>query len=156
MALITYETDTRSAWLLTDSAHAALKPAMFRYAKDNLGPDGALKVFINDDDLDFQRTAAGQCLTITHDREPHSSLDLTGDVSYRLPDGYRIASLADDGDLERLNRVLRRGFNNSGEVPTTAAAIDLRRTSVSGPHLNRDLNNTVIAPNGNDAAYCGI
>ena len=156
IALVTYETDTGSAWLLTDSAHAALKPAMLRYAMDNLGRDGALKVLIKDDDRELQRIAAGHGLTISNDREPNSSLDLTGDLSYLLPDGYRIVSLADDGDLDRLNRVLHRGFNNPGEVPTTAEAIDLRRTSVSGPHLTRDLNITIVAPDGNYAAYCGI
>jgi len=38
----------------------------------------------------------------------------------------------------------------------TPEAIQKRRTSVSGPHLNRDLNITVVAPNGEYAAYCGI
>lgn len=27
---------------------------------------------------------------------------------------------------------------------------------MSGPHLNRDLNITVVAPNGECTAYCGI
>lgn len=32
----------------------------------------------------------------------------------------------------------------------------MRRTSISGPHLNRDLNIAVVAPDGSYAAYCGI
>ena len=38
----------------------------------------------------------------------------------------------------------------------TPDAIQKRRTSVSGPHLNRELNITVVAPDGEYAGYCGI
>jgi len=84
------------------------------------------------------------------------ALELAGDLSYQLPPGYRIASLADGCDLHRLNRVLHRGFHNPGEPPTTPAAIQERRTSVSGPHLDRALNMVAIAPDGEYAAYCGV
>ena len=156
VAVVTYEADTGVAWFLTDRGHAFLHQDMLRYALDNLTRNGAIKVLIEDTDDDLPRIAAAHGLTRTQDIQPNSALDLTGDLSYRLPDGYRIASLTDDGDLHRLNRVLHRGFNNPGDPPETPEAIQKRRTSVSGPHLNRDLNITVVAPDGEYAAYCGI
>ena len=156
VAVVTYESETGFAWFLTDRGHAFLHQDMLRYALDNLTRNGTIKVLIEDADDDLPRIAAAHGLTPTQDRQPNTALDLTGDLSYRLPDGYRIASLADDGDLHRLNRVLHRGFNNPGDVPVTPDAIQKRRTSVSGPHLNRDLNITVVAPDGEYAAYCGI
>ena len=145
----------RVAWFLTDRGHAFLHQDMLRYALDNLTRNGAIRVLIEDTNDDLPRIAAAHGLTPTRDKQPNTALDLTGDLSYRLPDGYRIASLTDDGDLHRLNRVLHRGFNNPGDPPETPEAIQERRTSVSGPHLNRDLNITVVAPDGEYAAYCG-
>ena len=156
VAVVTYEAETGFAWFLTDRGHAFLHQDMLRYALDNMTRNGTIRVLIEDADDDLPRIAAAHGLIPTRDKQPNSALDLTGDLSYRLPDGYRITSLADDCDLHRLNRVLHRGFNNPGDVPATLEAIQERRTSVSGPHLNRDLNITVVAPNGEYAAYCGI
>ena len=156
VAVVTYETETGAAWFLTGQSHAFLHQDMLRYALDNLTRNGAIRVLIEDADDDLPLIAAAHGLTPTQDRQPNAALELTGDLSYRLPDGYRIASLADDCDLHRLNRVLHRGFNNPGDVPVTPEAIQERRVSVSGPHLNRDLNITVVAPDDEYAGYCGI
>ncbi|WP_407341903.1 GNAT family N-acetyltransferase [Pengzhenrongella phosphoraccumulans] len=156
VAVVTYENTTGFAWFLTDQDHAFLHEDMLRYALQNLTRNGAIRVLIEDTDQDLPPIAAAHGLTRTKDRQPNAALDLTGYLSYRLPDGYRIASLADDCDLHRLNRVLHRGFNNPGEPQETPDAIHMRRTGVSGPHLIRDLNIVVIAPNGEYVAYCGI
>lgn len=156
VAVVTYETDTGFAWLLTDAEHAWLYPALLRWATTNLTRDGAIRILVNDTDHKLEQVVAAHALTRTADREPNSALELAGDLSYRLPAGYRIASLADGCDLHRLNRVLHRGFHNPGQPPTTPAAIQERRTSVSGPHLDRALNMVAIAPDGEYAAYCGI
>jgi len=156
VAVVTYETETGAAWLLTDRSHVFLHQDMLRHALDNLTRNGAIRVLIEDADDDLPLIAAAHGLTPTQDRQPNAALELAGDLSYRLPDGYQIASLADDCDLHRLNRVLHRGFNNPGDVPVTPEAIQERRVSVSGPHLNRELNITVVAPDGEYAGYCGI
>ena len=156
VAVVTYETETGAAWFLTDRGHVFLHQDMLRHALANLTRNGAIRVLIEDADDDLPLIAAAHGLTATQDRQPNAALELAGDLSYRLPDGYQIASLADDCDLHRLNRVLHRGFNNPGDVPVTPEAIQERRVSVSGPHLNRDLNITVVAPDGEYAGYCGI
>lgn len=156
VAVVTYENQTGFAWFLTDQHHAFLHGDMLRYALANLTRNGAIRVLLEDTDRDLPRIAAAHGLTRTQDNEPNAALDLAGELSYEIPDGYRIASLADDCDLHRLNRVLHRGFNNPGEPKETPDAIHMRRTGVSGPHLNRDLNIVVVAADGEYAAYCGI
>jgi len=156
VAVVTYENELGSAWFLTDPDYTCLHQDMLRYALENLTRNGTIKVLIEDTEYDLPQIAAAHGLTPTQETQPNSALDITGDLSYQLPDGYRIASLADDGDLHRLNRVLHRGFNNPGDPQETPDAIQMRRAGVSGPHLNGDLNITVVAPDGEYAAYCGI
>lgn len=156
VAVVTYEDDTGFAWLLTDAGHAWLCPDLLRWATANLTRNGAIRILVNDSDHEFEQVVVARGLTMTQDREPNAALELTWDLAYRLPEGYRITSLADGCDLYRLNRVLHRGFHNPGQPPTTPEAIQKRRTSVSGPHLDRALNMVAIAPDGEYAAYCGI
>ena len=156
VAVVTYETDTGFAWLLTDAAHAWLYADLLAWARTNLSRNGVIRILVNDTDHQLEQVVAAHGLTRTPDREPNAALDLTADLSYRLPEGYRIASLADGCDLHRLNRVLHRGFHNPGQPLTTPAAIQERRISVSGPHLDRALNMVAIAPDGEYAAYCGV
>ena len=156
VAVVTYETDTGFACLLTDAAHAWLYADLLAWARTNLSRTGVIRILVNDTDHQLEQVVAAHGLTRTPDREPNAALDLTADLSYRLPEGYRIASLADGCDLHRLNRVLHRGFHNPGQPLTTPAAIQERRISVSGPHLDRALNMVAIAPDGEYAAYCGV
>lgn len=156
VAVATYETDLGSAYLLTDPEHADLLPDVFQYALAHLARDGAIKVLVDETDRALQRIAAASGLTATSDNEANAVLDLTGDLSYRLPKGYRIASIADECDLLRFDRLLHRGFSNPGLPRGTAEAVLERRTSLSGPHVDPNLNMVVVAPDGEYAAYCGI
>ena len=73
-------------------------------------------VFIHDRDVGFQRAAAAAGYVRTADCEDMTYLPIPSpfpDVS--VPDGFRIRSLADDGDLRKTRRLLWRGFNHPGE-----------------------------------------
>jgi len=148
VALVTYETDTGFAWLLTDAGHAWLYPDLLAWATAKLTRNGAIHILVNDTTYKLEQVVAAHGLTVTQDREPNAALELTGDLSYQLPQGYRIASLADGCDLHCLNRVLHRGFHNPGQPPTTPEAIQQRRASLSGSHLDRALNMVAITPDG--------
>ncbi|TFC77485.1 GNAT family N-acetyltransferase [Cryobacterium cheniae] len=156
VAVVTYETELGSAYLLTDPEHADLLPDMLQYALEHLTRGGEVRVLVGETDHNLQRIAAAHGLTATAEAEANAVLDLAGDLSYRLPAGYRIASLANERDMLRFDRLLHRGFNNPGLPRANAEAIQERLTSVSGPHLNPELNMLVVAPDGDYAAYCGI
>src|SRR5665647_301887 len=87
VAVVTYEAETGFAWFLTDRGHAFLHQDMLRYALDNMTRNGTIRVLIEDADDDLPRIAAAHGLIPTRDKQPNSALDLTGDLSYRLPDG---------------------------------------------------------------------
>lgn len=71
-----------------------------------------------------------------------------------LPDGYRLQSLAEDNDLEKINGVLWRGFNHPGPPP--AEEIPGRVFAQSAPNFRKDLTIVAVAPNGDYASYAGM
>ncbi len=71
-----------------------------------------------------------------------------------LPAGYRLASLADDNDLDRLDRVLWRGFDHPGESPGWRA--NGRDRAQATPNYRLDRNVVAVAPGGEFAAFAGI
>src|SRR5665647_2505290 len=84
-------------------------------------------------------------------------VDLTGPLEYAAPDGYRVISLADDGDAYRYDRLLWRGFGHPGDAPETPEQLEWRRLSMTGgPDQVPELNIAVVAPDGEYAAYCGV
>jgi predicted N-acetyltransferase YhbS len=70
-----------------------------------------------------------------------------------LPKGFRLLSLAEENDLEKINRVLWRGFNHPGEPP--AEEIAGRKKMQSTPNFRKDLTIVVEAPDGSFVSFCG-
>jgi hypothetical protein len=96
-----------------DPIHHELKAEMLAYAAESLrGPDGEIKVLINNADAEFQRIALDQGFVPTQETEGNAVFDLANGrgTTYALPQGYTIISLADGVDLLKLNRVLWRGW----------------------------------------------
>ena len=71
-----------------------------------------------------------------------------------LPDGFRLQSLADENDLNKLSRVMHRGFNHPGEP--AADGLAERERMQSAPNYRKDLNIVAVAPDGAYASYCGM
>jgi GNAT superfamily N-acetyltransferase len=158
VALATYEERPGSIYFCIDPAFHFLKAEMLLYARENLcSSDGKLKILINNVDEELQLIAAKQGFVATQDLEGNAVYDIDLDaISYALPDGYSLISLADGFDIVKFDRVLWRGFNHEGDPPATEADLADRRTSISGPHLNLDLCILIVAPNGDYASYCGM
>jgi GNAT superfamily N-acetyltransferase len=72
----------------------------------------------------------------------------------RLPEGFRLISLADDNDLPRLTRLIWRGFDHGDGPPDDR--LDERRLMQSAPNYRKDLNIVAVAPDGTFASYCGM
>jgi predicted N-acetyltransferase YhbS len=116
-----------------------------------------LKVYVNDFDRDFA-TLVKSCGYEQDERfaRPlsHRSIPDPFRPDIRLPEGFRLKSLAEENDLARIHRVLWRGFDHEGEPP--AEGIEWRRKMQSGPHFRKDLTLIVEAPDGAYATYCGL
>lgn len=92
---------------------------------------------------------------LTDYTEPDARIDLGRPPEPApLPEGYRLATLADDNDLAQVNRVLWRGFNHPGEPPATEIPGRARGQSAPGFRLDRTV--VAVAPSGEFAAYAGI
>lgn len=135
---------------------------MLRYAQDALrSKEGKFRAMIDDKDVDFQRVAAAEGYIATPETECDAALDIgLRDLSYALPEGFSITSMADRYDPRQYRRVLWKGFNHEakGEGPLVfdAAAEAEAEREMRRPNVNLALKIAVVAPDGNFASYCGM
>jgi GNAT superfamily N-acetyltransferase len=155
IGLVTYETGPGEAWLVVDPARRDLLPQMVDHALQRLAVDGSLRVMVPDDDAELVALVAARGLERTSRGEPNMVLDLAGDLTYPLPDGFRVLSLAEEWDLRAFHRLMHRGFDHPGEPDWSPEELDWRRRSTSSPGQVPELEVLVRAPDGQYAAFCG-
>lgn len=157
VALATYEQTVGNVWFCVDPGYTFLKKEMLLYSTLKLGKDGEISVLIRDSDSEFQEIAASLGYKPTQESERNAVIPIEEPfMTYTLPEGYRIVSLADEFNLKKYNKVLWRGFNHEGDAPETSDSLQKRRVELSGPHVNLSLKIAVAAPDGEFVAYCGM
>ena len=111
VALALYELGLGEAFFQVRRGYEFLKPEMLAYAEQNLagaGEDGRryLKAFVNDFDADFMHTvqARGYVLKPGAHRPMSEFVIPRPFPPIRLPEGFRLKSLADDNDLVKTDR----------------------------------------------------
>lgn len=147
------------AYFEIDPEYHVLRKELMQYAEEHLSAftDGVhrLRVFINDDDDDFQAVAAEMGYVKGDGGETMSYYVIPSPFPViSLPPGFRLVSLADNNDLHKVDRVLWRGFNHPGEPPEDG--IKGRKFMQSAPNYRKDLNIVVEAPSGEFVSYCGM
>jgi len=138
-----------------------IKEEMLEYALDYLprvGKDGKkeLTIYSADFDQDFEDLIIrkGFIHRVELDRID-TRLVIPAEISAPdLPDGFRIASLADDNDLVKIHRVLWRGFDHAGEPPEEG--IQWRVKMQSSSNFRKDLTLVVENPAGDFVVFCGF
>lgn len=157
-----YESVLGEAFFEIHRDYTHLKPEMLDYAERNLwgeteNGERFLHAFINDFDPEFASLAKSRGYELVP-RHARPMSQFTIPQSFRpalhLPDGFRITSLAEKNDLEKIHRVLWRGFNHPGEPPDDGLAG--RKKMQSGPHFRKDLTIVAQAPNGDFVSFCGM
>ncbi len=149
-----------AVYVQVDPRNADLKRDMLAYAGEHLcsTKDGGnvLAIYINDRDDALQQVAA----EMGYEKrgkgdEPMSHFVIPDPFpAINLPDGFHLRSLADDNDLQKVDRVMYRGFSHGDEPPTGGE--DDRNFMQSAPNYRKDLNIVVVAPDGNFVSYCGM
>jgi len=147
------------AYFEIDPDYRFLSGEMVRYAEEHLSTcvDGTrrLCIFINDKDDDFQAVAAEMGYVKGEGNEPMSYYTIPVPFpKISLPADFRLVSLAEDNNLRKVDHVLWRGFNHSGEPPEDG--IKDREFMQSAPNYRKDLNIVVEAPSGDFVSYCGM
>lgn len=153
VAVATNEVSLGKAYLFTLPGYEFLKPEMLNYAKKELQKDGQFKVLIADNDHFLQKEAAKQGFFASQECEKTSAIDISDELTYKLPDGFKIHSLADGYDLRKLDRCTYRGFGNGDEPPEE---LPEAYKTFEGPNFDESYKIYVEAPNGDYAAYCGM
>ncbi|MDR0929167.1 MAG: GNAT family N-acetyltransferase [Oscillospiraceae bacterium] len=158
VGLATYDCQLGKAYLLTLPGYESIKEDMLVYAADNLIKDGKFGVLILDGDQPMQDIAANHGYYPTQDKECDAVIPIGSDLSYTLPEGFRITSLKDTFDIDRYGRVLWKGFNHelNGEGPFVPKDEKNGKAGFIRPNVNLDLKIAVVAPNGDFVSYCGM
>lgn len=142
-----------------DTDPVAFRQAMLRHAEKHISTtkDGVrqLRVFIHDEDEAFQDLAASAGYRKGNWREPMTRFEIPDPFPpIKLPDGFRLKSLADENDLLKVEWVLWRGFNHKGDPPEDW--LDDKRLMQSAPNYRKEHNIVVEAPDGRFVSYCGM
>lgn len=148
-----------TAYFEMDPNYSYLKEDMLRHAEEKIATsyNGVrfLQIYINDADEELRDIASGLGYVKTDKCEPMSHFPIPSVFpSVRAPDGFRLLSLDKNNNLEKIGRVLYRGFNH-GDTPLPGDVAD-RRFMQSAPNFRGDLNIVVQAQNGDFVSYCGI
>jgi len=161
VGVVLYESILGEAFFQIHPGYEHLKPEMLAYAEQHLTgttDDGKryLKAYMNDFDTAFESVVQSK----GYEKEPRSHRPMSQFVitdpfpPIRLPDGFRLKSLADDNNLVKVHRALWRGFNHPGEP--SADGIEGRKKMQSGPNYRKNLTIVVEAPNGAFVAFSGL
>ncbi|MDL2205747.1 GNAT family N-acetyltransferase [Eubacteriales bacterium OttesenSCG-928-N13] len=156
VGLATYESVLGDAYLFTGPDHKALAPEMLSHSIKHLSNAQGLKVNIDNNDRSMQRAAMRMGFVPSNDQENTAMMDITEQLSYQLPDGFRIISMADGWDFEKYHRVMWRGFDHEGQPSYAAGEIEWRRTMLSSPTLIPEIVLAVVAPDGEYVSHCGM
>ncbi len=161
VAAALYESCLGEAFFQVHPDYTHLKPAMLAYAEEQLaGTDKQgrryLRAYVNQWDTPLLDLARARDYVRDADEDrPMSQLVIPDPFPpIRLPQGYRVQSLADDNDLRKVDRVLHRGFNHPGEPPEDGLAG--RKKMQSGPHYRLDTTIVTVAPDGQFVSFAGL
>ncbi|MDL2224583.1 GNAT family N-acetyltransferase [Eubacteriales bacterium OttesenSCG-928-M02] len=156
VGLATYESVLGDGYLFYRKGWERLYPEMLRYAKEYLQGKDGIRVLIDNNHREEQRIAAAMGMMATVEREETAALEITADLSYKLPEGYRIISMADGWDYGKYNEVMWRGFHHEGPAPAAAEDIRVRKEMLSSPMIKPEIVLCVVAPDGTYASHCGM
>lgn len=138
-----------------------LKSEMLEYAEAHLSvgaPDKKrrIAIWVNDFDTRLESIVSARGYHLVEGVNDSWSIFEIRDPfpAIKLPYGFHLQSLADENDLDRLHRLMHRGFNQPGEPPPGGLAEQQRIQSA--PNYRKDLNIVAVAPDGSYASYCGM
>jgi len=160
VAVVHYEDSLGDAYFQLRPGYEHLKLAMLLHAENHLvrhldGGQRRLRLFVSEFDQGLQALAEERGYHCLRERPLWTSTYATssGVPTVALPAGFQLRSLAEENDLQKLDRCLWRGFNHPGEPDGDLAG---RKLMQSAPNWQPELNIVVVAPTGAYVSYSGI
>jgi len=160
VGLVHFEDRLGVVYVELDPRYPQLKRPMLEHAIEHL--PGELRagkgvyVFLDDADPEFGEIALDLGFAPKPEHaEVTSALSIPEPLpEVPVPEGFVLKSLADEFSVEKVHRVMHRGFNHEGEPP--ADGLEGRRIKLNSPNLRRDLTVVAVAPSGDFVSFCGI
>jgi predicted N-acetyltransferase YhbS len=163
VAVVHFESNEAEVILEVRPGYDQLKPELLNWAEEN-DYEGMSRsrgklfraVYVNQNDTALEDEVQSRGYEKWEDfGEPHSVFDLRKLIPVpSLPEGYAVQSLEVENDLRKINQVLWRGFNHSGEPPEEE--IPGREFGQQAPNFRKDLTIVTVAPDGRYTSYCGM
>ena len=159
-----YESVPGEAFFQFSPEYRHLRQEMLDYAEKNLSGVSQingkkyLNAYVNDFDTEFIHLVQERGYSrVLEDTRPISRYVIQSPFpEIKVPEGFRLQSLAEDCDWEKVHRVLWRGFNH-GEVPAyDETALEERRKMFETPKGRLELKIVLRAPDGNFVSFCGM
>ncbi len=157
VGIAAYEMDVGDTFLFTKRGHEFLYEELLNYAeneltlssKDNIQSD----IWTTDKQIDVVKLLESKGYELI-DEESITVYDYKqGFHETVLPEGFKIHSLEEKNDYDKIHECLWKGFNH-GDHPDED--IDCRRLMQTGPHFRKDLSMVVVAPDGSYATFAGM
>lgn len=154
-----FELSLVDCFIEIDSKYSHLIDEMVEYAEGNLSGQfegkNLLSIYVNEFDEEFKEILKSRGFKNEEKYNEYMSMYEIRDSVLRiaLPEGFKLQNLEDENDLNKVDRVLWKGFNHEGEPD---GDISGRKLMQSAPNFRKDLNIVVVEPEGNYVSYCGM
>ncbi len=154
VALATFELTFGKVHIMVDRAYRYLIKEIMDYTQAELSGKDGLQIIINDTDKRFQEYARAKNMRPSQRNQKTSIFNCSNELSYNLPDFYKIISMDQEWSWEQYNRVMWRGFNHEGEPSQSKEDLDWRKSMLSSPHLSKELCLAVCNAQGEYVSHC--
>lgn len=160
VAAVLYDSDLGNGHFCIREGYTHLKEEMLLYAEKHLRKENLFGAFISDKDLEFQRIAYRKGYRPTTNKECDAYFPIEErSLDYELPEGFRIASMAENYDVFKYGEVLFKGFDHEEQnkiFTVTENEMEHYHCEFNAPNVNKELKIIALDSTGEFAAYCGI
>lgn len=125
-----------------------------KYAYENLKDDSGLGIAISDKDIEKQEIVKSLGFSVADQKETMMKFELSGNLSYSLPEDIHIEELDPAKDPEKFSYLLWQGFDHGDsfeecleDFKNSGSIIQDRK------HFNRNLSLSAVTSSGKSVAY---
>lgn len=161
VGLATFDCKLGQSYIYTLDNYSYLKQEILAYAQQHLCNEQHFEVLILDSDHEFQNIAATAGFIASQEKQEEAILPIDSyPLSFSLPDGFSITSMAQNYDLMQYGSILWKGFNHElngeGKFNPSEEQLDALHNEMMRPNVNLDLKIAVTNSSGEFVAYCGM
>ena len=161
VSLATYDCELGKGYFCVKENYRHLLREMLIYSQNSISKNNEYMALISDLDCEFQNIASELGYIPTQEKETDSVYPIeTENITYTIPDGFKVFSMNDNYDIYKYGEVLWKGFNHEldgeGKYLPDEEKLTALNNEMKRPNVNLELKIVVSAPNGEFVSYCGM